>query len=144
MPCPHFEPQRIAPQSTHANARLPLIDEYDGVCHAAGGQNAEVAATARFRFCNHGYSRGECGQRISSQAPGCIRFELLKRDTERLELLVIEEQEYAPFRWFRVSFSTAEDRLDPEPADMCLRAQMRAFCASYLRHFPDLRIDAQS
>jgi hypothetical protein len=143
MPCPHFEPQRIALRPAHANSRLPLIDEYDGLCHA-DDLPADIPASARFRFCNHGYSRGECGKAVTASEPRSNRFELVKRDQSSLELLVIEEQEYAPLRWAKIIFSTAEHRLEPEPADLCLGAQLRAFCESYLRHFPDRRIDVQN
>ena len=143
MPCPHFEPQRTALRAAHANSRLPLIDEYTGLCHAADVA-AEVPDDARFRFCNHGYSRGECGKTVMARGASANRFELLRRNEGLLELLVVEEQEYAPVRWAKVMFSIAEDSLQPEPADLCLRAQLRAFCASYLRNFPDRRTDVQN
>lgn len=136
MPCPRFEPQRIALYPTHSNARLPLFDEYDGVCHAAG-QPAQISEDSRFRFCNHGYSHGECGHSLQPDAPSCNRFAVLSRDCGSLELLCVEEQEYAPVRWLKVRFSIAEERLEPEPPDTCLRAQVRAFCRSYLRRFPN-------
>jgi hypothetical protein len=143
MACPHFEPQRATQQAKHPAARLPLIDEYDGICHAGDGQS-EIPASARFRFCNHGYSRGECGQEVSATAPSCIRFELTGCEEASLEMLVIEEQDYAPVRWSKVTFKTADDRIEPDIADPCVRAQVRAFCHSYLRHFVQKRSDVEN
>jgi len=36
MACPYFEPQHVNASPEHAAARMPLIDEYDGLCRAAG------------------------------------------------------------------------------------------------------------
>ncbi len=136
MPCPFFEPQHVARQPKHPGARLPLLEEYNGLCHAATPP-CEVPESARFRFCNHGYSRGDCGHHPDPQAPSCLRFELLNRTANSLELLCLEEQEYAPLRWYKVIFSVTEGLLDPDPLDVCTRAQMRAFCTSYLARFPE-------
>ncbi|MBV8072251.1 MAG: hypothetical protein JO270_20275 [Acidobacteriaceae bacterium] len=142
MPCPHFEPQRVTPRPTHANARLPLIDEYEGVCHASG-EPAEVSSAVRFQFCNHGYSRGACGRTPNPEGPSCLRFEVLSRDGSSLEVLCVEEQEYAPLRWTKVRFSLPDERVQPEPADTCVRAQIRAFGLSFARHFADALQDSR-
>ncbi|MBV8550755.1 MAG: hypothetical protein JOY54_05600 [Acidobacteriaceae bacterium] len=132
MPCPYFEPQRIARQPKHPGARLPLLDEYDGLCHAFGGP---VPETERFRSCNHGYSRGECGHFPENGSGSCFRFEVLHRTADWLEVLRVEEQGYAPVQWQPFRFSIQTGRVEPEPIDACALAQLRAFCSSYLRRF---------
>jgi len=136
MPCPFFEPQHVARQPKHPKARLPLLDEYHGVCHA-NEDVVEIPETARFRFCNHGYSQGECGHRPKPDAASCLRFELLGRSSGYLELLYLEEQNHVPVRWQKVIFRITESALEPEPEDVCARAQMQAFCKSYLARFPE-------
>jgi hypothetical protein len=112
MPCPYFEPRQALPQPTYPSARLPLIDEYDGVCHART-EALPVEAEGRLRFC--------------------FRFDVVQRSVAGLELLFIEEAFFAPLAWRRLQFVIDGERLEPDPADPCERAQILAFCRSYLR-----------
>ena len=135
MPCPYFAPQRVATDPLHVSARLPLIEEYDGLCHAyAEAINAPQAL--RFRCCNHGYSRGGCERVPPTEIRSCARYNVMRRSEFTLDVLCIEEQNYAPLRWQSVEYSIAGDRLTAELSDLCLQAQLLAFCRSYIRCFP--------
>jgi hypothetical protein len=136
MPCRFFEPQRVAADARHPRTRLPLIDEYDGFCHAAP-ERVAVPEELRFRSCNHGYSRGTCAHFPESQALSGFRYTVLRCDAVALEILCVEERDYAPARWFPVRFLIAEQRLDTDTYDACVRAQAMAFCRSYLARFSD-------
>lgn len=136
MPCPYFEPQQVTTEPLYTTARLPLIDEYQGICHAHA-EPVEAPAVLRFRCCNHGYSRGAC-ERIpaSSDLPSCVRYNVVRRSEGTLAVLCIEERNYAPLRWQTIEYSIAADRLTCEVSDVCLAAQLLAFCRSYLGRFP--------
>lgn len=136
MPCPYFEPQRVASDPQHASARLPLLDEYDGLCHAVGAPLA-IAVELRFRCCNHGYSRGCCDRFPASEVRSGLRYNVVRRTAASLEILCVEEQHYAPLRWHAVEYFFESERIEPEPADVCMRAQVLAFCRSYLKRFSD-------
>lgn len=135
MPCPYFEPQRVVAHPQHARARLPLIEEYEGACHA-GPEPFAAPEDLRFRCCNHGYSRGTCGHFPEGELRSGMRYDVLSRSSEALQLLWIEEQAFAPVRWQAISYLIASEQLQPEIADCCVRAQLLAFCRSYVRRFP--------
>ncbi|HZS55668.1 MAG TPA: hypothetical protein VFA65_14800 [Bryobacteraceae bacterium] len=137
MPCPFFEPQRIASAAHPPGGRLPLIDEYEGLCHAA---SEPVAApdSASFRWCNHGNSKGCCQHFPTDEKRSCLRYDVIEREDRSLRVLCIEEQAYAPLRWYRVQYICGEERLEPEVEDFCIRSQVIAFCRSYLARFPVL------
>ena len=97
MPCPFFEPQQVAIDPQHPRARLPLFEEYDGICHAAP-EPFRAPAEVRFRYCNHGYSRGGCASFPDVETRCCARFDVLRSDVEAIELLCVEERGYAPLR----------------------------------------------
>ena len=136
MPCPYFEPVQVASDGRHARARLPLLDEYEGVCHATG---IPLAAPAELRFacCNHGYSRGCCQRFPGGEARSGIRYHVLRRTPVGLEVLCVEEQDYTPLAWHSMQYFFEGERIEPEAADACIRAQLLAFCRSYLKRFAD-------
>jgi hypothetical protein len=139
MPCPYFEPQRVVAQPSHAHARLPLIDEYDGLCRVAPEASA-VPEELRFRCCNQGNSRGQCESFPHNALRSSLRYEVVKRSGDALEVLQldvlqIEERDYAPVEWRRIQFLPESDRLEPSVEDACARAQLLAFCRSYLRRY---------
>jgi hypothetical protein len=134
MPCPYFEPQRVVPPGQQTNARLPLIQEHDGLCRA-GAEPMEAPAAMRFRYCNHGYSRGACRHFPSHEIRSSLRYELLGRTETELEVMIIEEQDYAPAAWRIVKYSAASELVSPELHEPCLRAQVLAFCRSFLSRF---------
>jgi len=119
-----------------ATARLPLIDEYDGLCHASAPPIG-APSPLRFRYCNHGYSRGSCEYFPTGDPKSCTRYNVVRRTATTLEVLCIEEQDYAPLRWQSVQYWFEGDRIDPELTDLCMRAQLLAFCHSYLNRFSD-------
>ena len=51
MACPFFEPLAPVVHPESRNGRLPLIQEYEGVCHASG-----TGTIASGSVCNHGYA----------------------------------------------------------------------------------------
>ena len=133
MPCPYFEPRHtVSPE--HVNARLPLIDEHEGLCHA-DGEPFEAPATMRFRYCNHGYSRGACEHFPGTETRSCLRYQLTRLTGTEFEIAIIEEQDYAPTGWCIVKYSIDQERLEPEIQDCCIRAQVVAFCRAYLSRF---------
>jgi hypothetical protein len=134
MPCPYFEPQRVAADPLHAAVRLPLIDEYDGVCHASS-EAISAPRELRFRCCNHGYSHGGCQWVPAGNVRSCARFNVVRRSESTLQVLCVEEQDYAPLRWQSIEYSVSADRLLVDVTDVCLHAQLLAFCRSYLRRF---------
>lgn len=135
MPCPYFEPQRVATDPLHASARLPLIEEYDGICHAHA-ELINAPASLRFRCCNHGYSRGGCERIPLAEVRSSARCNVVRRSESTLGVLCVEEQNYAPLRWQSIEYSIAGDRLLMELSDVCLAAQLLAFCRSYVKRFP--------
>jgi hypothetical protein len=134
MPCPFFAPRNIVAQPQNVNARLPLIDEYDGSCHAFS-EPMEAPVELRFRCCNHGYSKGCCERFPSGEPRSSVRYDVLSRSQSTLELVCIEEQNYAPLRWRKIYYFLESERLEPELEDACTQAQALAFCHSYLRRF---------
>ena len=134
MPCPFFEPQQVASDPHDATARVPLIEEYEGSCRA-GAVVQPVEVADRFRCCNHGYSRGNCARFPLDDARCAYRFHTVKSDGTSLDLIWIEERDYAPVRWESVRYSFLDDSLTPQPFDICLRAQVIAFCRSYRKRF---------
>jgi hypothetical protein len=135
MACPYFEPHELARTPQHTRARLPLIDEYDGLCRAAAG-SVPAPSERRFRCCNHGYSHGLCEIFPSADARSCFRYTVVRQSAAGLEIVCIEEQDYTPLRWYPTHYSLSTGQLEPEVADACMRAQALAFCRSYLARFP--------
>ena len=143
MPCPYFEPQKVVENSHHPNARLPLLQEYDGLCHA-GSEPVQAPAELRFDCCNRGYSKGSCARFPLAEARSSMRYSILRRTSATLELICIEEQNYAPLRWRSVQFFLESKRLEPELDDACITAQAIAFCRSYLGRFSSWLLPAGS
>lgn len=132
MPCPFFEPRRLAGNPRHPGARLPLFDEYEGFCQA--GTAPVIAPEAvRFEHCNRGYSRGCCDRFPPGELRSGLRYDIVERSAAALLVLCIEEQDYTPLRWHSVRYFLEGERLEPEPPDGCVRAQLLAFCRGYLR-----------
>jgi hypothetical protein len=134
MPCPFFAPRNIVAKQQNVNARLPLLDEYDGLCHARP-EPIEAPAELRFRYCNHGYSKGSCDRFPSGEVRSSVRYDVLRQSRSALELVCIEEQNYAPLRWHTIQYFLGRERLEPEVDDVCTQAQAIAFCRSYLSRF---------
>ncbi|MGH9618277.1 MAG: hypothetical protein ACRD45_01015, partial [Bryobacteraceae bacterium] len=95
---------------------------------------AAVPEALRFR-CNLGYSRGLCHRFPDGERRSCLRYHVNGRTASTLHVLCIEEQNYAPSRWYQVQYPIAGDRLEPEIEDVCVRAQVLTFCRTYLERF---------
>jgi hypothetical protein len=132
MPCPLFEPKRKADPALDSGARLPLVYEFEGICHA--GENIMDAAH-RFHYCNRGYAKGNCLNFPTAISLSALRFDVTGRTPSILSVLVIEEENHWPRAWTRFSFSIQDGHLEPEIADVCRRAQVFQFCLSYLEKF---------
>jgi hypothetical protein len=135
MPCPYFEPQTIVSRPHSVNFRFPLIEEYNGRCHAPAGSSQTPVADC-VRLCNHGYPKGQCAQFPAEEERSCFRYSVVRRSATSLEVICVEEQDYTPLRWHSLQYNFAGDRLETEPADPCIQAQALAFCRSYLQRFP--------
>jgi hypothetical protein len=129
MPCPLFEPIRRVDHEDSWNARLPLLFEFEGICH--GGEEA-IDEERRFRFCNRGYARSYCKSFPTHVENSAIRFSVVEATAATVTVLVIEEEDHWPKRWTKTEFVIAEARLEPEIEDGCRRAQTIQFCLSYL------------
>jgi hypothetical protein len=134
MPCPYFEPKQVATDPQHRGARLPLLDEYDGLCHATGDVLG-VPSDVRFRCCNHGYSRGGCDRFPRDESRSGLRYNVVRRTGTALEIVCVEEQQYAPLHWYSIQYFLDSERIEPQLSDTCIRAQVLAFCRSYLKRF---------
>ncbi|HSU53305.1 MAG TPA: hypothetical protein VLT36_04530 [Candidatus Dormibacteraeota bacterium] len=134
MPCPLFEPVRAVSLSSYAGARLPLIDEHDGFCHAAAEAIA-VPAELRFRACNHGYSECLCGHWPTDETRSALRYSVTAQSDDALEIICVTEKDHAPVRWARVRYLVDTGALEPVLSDICMQAQALAFCRAYLKRF---------
>jgi hypothetical protein len=131
MPCRYFEPLQVVPIPFHPNARLPLIEEYDGLCHA-GSESATVPAESRFAGCNHGNRDNPCVRFPAAVQAVALRFTVAKESSDALEVLAIEELNHRPVRCQTVRFVLGTEELLPDRSDVCQRAQLLAFCRSYV------------
>lgn len=136
MPCRYFEPQQAMQGGEHTHVRVPLIREHEGVCHA-GTTPTAAPPTMRFRCCNHGYSNGCCDRLPREEQGSSTRFSVTGRTANALVVLWVEERDYAPVRWQSFEYSLQTGLMEPEVAEMCRRAQLYAFCRSYLQKFPE-------
>ncbi len=132
MPCPLFEPQRRVIQATDAQSRLPLLYEFEGVCHA--GENG-ITPIHRFHYCNRGNARGYCESFPATMPLTAVRFNVTGRTPAVLTVLVMEEENHWPRIWSTFEFGIADGHLQPEIEDTCRRAQLFHFCRGYLERF---------
>ena len=135
MPCPYFQPKQVAAEPKHPGARLPLLDEYDGLCHATR-ERLPIPEQVRFRCCNHGYSRGACERFPADESRSGLRYDVVRRTGTGLEVVCVEEKDYAPLHWQSIRYFPDTQRIEPELNDICMEAQLLAFCQSYLKRFP--------
>ena len=70
------------------------------------------------------------------RARSALRYEIVGRTAAALELLLLEERDYAPLAWQTVRYILAGELFEPEIADIVKQAQIRAFCRSFLDRFP--------
>lgn len=134
MPCLHFEPTRPVDQPLHDRSRLPLIEEYDGQCHALPGAVAAVGEM-RWQCCNQGYSLGRCAQFPAGGFGGALRYSVTSRTEDLLEVVWIEERDHAPFRHGGLHFTISTASLVETGLDAILAAQALAYCQSYVKRY---------
>lgn len=132
MPCPLFEPVRRVTPPSGVSLRLPLIFEFEGICHAA---NEAVDRAHRFRYCNHGNARGRCHSFPPEMLTSALRFNITDRTASSLKVEVVEEENYWPRAWSSFEFLIQDSSLVPEIEDKCRRAQVFHFCRSFLDKF---------
>lgn len=87
--------------------------------------------------CNHGYSREVCPNFPAADDRSALRYSVIHRSAECLELLVIVERGYAPVSWQPVRYFIQSGVLEPPMPHACTQAQALAFSQAYLRRFPN-------
>ena len=132
MPCPYFEPTQVAGDPQSAFGRLPLIAEYNGVCHRDGSA-IKGRSPLRFEGCNQGRWHAECPHNNQMDSRVSRRFTVRARTETTLVVLVLEEVDHAPVRWREVVYLPAENAFTELIDSAAESAQIRAFCASYLQ-----------
>lgn len=130
MACPFFQPLQPASRPAHAGARLPLIREYDGLCHA-GGAPVPAPADVRFQCCNRGYSGDDCTAFPDSETLSCLRYAIRAESAQMLQVLCIEESEHRPIRWMEAGYDIASGAVEGDMSAI-MRAQAAAFARAYL------------
>jgi hypothetical protein len=129
VPCPLFEPLAKVVPARDPEPRLPLIHEYDGICHAG---EERIDPEHRFHCCNRGNAKGTCASFPANLALTAIRFSVTARTASALTVLMVEEHNHWPGAWKTIDFMISEKRVTPEVSDVCRRAQILRFCDSYL------------
>jgi hypothetical protein len=132
MACPYFEPTRPLASGYPPGGRSPLIDLYEGNCCAAP-QPVPAPEDRLVTCCNQGYPCGRCAYLPATETRSALRYSVVSCDAERIEILCIEEADHAPLRWHTIRYDIVSGELEPDAADACMRAQVIAFCTSFLR-----------
>jgi hypothetical protein len=131
MACPFFEPREPAALPRRSGVRLPLIDEYTGVCHASGAVVLPAEAMLS-TACNQGYAYA-CPCHPSASNPSAMRYSVVLRTQQELTITWIEEQAYSPVGQGTVRVDIQSGRTVPAPLAEVISAQITAFCRSYLK-----------
>jgi hypothetical protein len=140
MPCLFFEPTSPADKPLHLRTRLPLIEEYDGRCHALP-EPSDANKEMRWPCCNQGYALGRCSHFPASGFGGAFRYSVSSQGADSLEVIWIEERDYAPFRHGALHFAISQASFIETGPDALLTAQALAFCRSYLKRHSE-RVEA--
>jgi hypothetical protein len=128
MACPYFEPTVPVQPPTLLNARLPLIEEYQGICGACASRSLVA-----FAPCNHGYPSGACVCYPAGERNRANRYSLARRTAESLEIVFVTECDHSPTSSRTLLYSISAGRIVTDGIDHCASAQAAAFCRSYLR-----------
>lgn len=119
MPCPFFYPTERAPSASWAvPPRVPLGDEYAGLCHASAEPFTPDHSTLR-NFCNCGYGRGRCACFPSDAKYDAVRFHRI--DSTRVQFI------YEKDGW------PVEHGLVDKSSAAILKRQAEEFLAAYAR-----------
>jgi hypothetical protein len=119
----------------YRSGRLPLIDEYDGLCAAENVLYVPDRETL-FRCCNHGYSQSSCPRFPPAEELSCLRYSVVRRTPDTLEIICVEEAEHEPLRWHKIEYLLEQSELRGDVPSECIRAQAIAFCQAYVRRLP--------
>ncbi|MGC2662260.1 MAG: hypothetical protein WA324_30220 [Bryobacteraceae bacterium] len=65
-----------------------------------------------------------------------MRYAVVRRAAEYLDLLVIVERDYTPITWKPQRYFVDSGVLEPACDDLCTQAQVAAFSKAYLSRFP--------
>lgn len=130
MACPFFQPTVPVDSPKYRGARLPLVREHEGFCHACEPV-LPVPAERRFECCNRGYPNFECPCFPSAESIHSRRFAVRAHDQQTLRILCIEERDHTPVTWFEAQFDLASGCVAGE-FSVLVRAQIEAFGRSYL------------
>ncbi len=129
MPCPLFEPLRKVTEPRTPSPRLPLLYEFEGICHAG---ETDVSPDHRFHYCNRGNAQGNCASFPEDYAISAIRFSVTSRTPQILTVLMLEEHNHWPGARKTIEFLIEQRQLQPQISDICRHAQILNFCVSYL------------
>jgi hypothetical protein len=134
MCCPYFDPAQPRERLSGftRDSMLPLGGFWTGICRADEGAPSIPDEAALRPLCNLGYARGNCARFPTNGGPDAVRFTVTRDDRESVLIDYVIERDHHPFAhgplaWLRPS----ADFDGPQPA-ACLRAQARAYVASYL------------
>src|SRR5438128_1799213 len=139
MACPFFEPLAPVVHPESRNGRLPLIQEYEGVCHASGTETIASGSV-----CNHGYAQGQCERYPNSEPSVALRYSVLHRKGGELQVMCIAEENHSPVRSMRLHFSSDLNGITERDLEACLMAQAVAFSRSYLSIIVSTHNDASN
>jgi hypothetical protein len=126
VPCPYFLP--VAPRNEtewFRPPRSPLGVLHTGACHATSGP---VAADAT--VCNIGYARGQCPRFPEDAVADALRFSIVAKTDESIEVLYVFETAHLPIEQGRLRFSLATQTLTGAETRPVLKQQALAFLNS--------------
>ncbi|HZU27725.1 MAG TPA: hypothetical protein VFA04_19495 [Bryobacteraceae bacterium] len=128
MPCPWFCPTRPLEDGRWAvPPRVPLIEPWEGECHAGAEPVTPDNDTARTR-CNSGYARGAC-DRFAEGRGDAVRFHVTASAPDRLQILYSYERDCWPSNHGVVEYDIASSHAECD--DAILRKQAEAFALTY-------------
>ena len=133
MACPYFEPTGTLEDHDRWSVapRLPLGAAGDGLCHA-GAQSSRPDEDTLRSYCNRGYARLGCPH-YRGDAADALRYSIEFDRDGILGIIFVEERNYGPAAFGRVEYRQDTGEVSGEMTDPILRAQVRAYAASYLR-----------
>ena len=130
MPCPWFWPTRPLEEGRWAvPPRVPLIDPWQGECHAGADWAIPDEETVRAR-CNCGYAAGACSRFVEGRGDA-VRFHVLEHSPASFRILYCYERECWPQQRGVIEYDAVDGRAACE--DELLGRQVEAFASAYRR-----------
>ena len=122
VPCPYFLPKEPLQETGWAiPPRAPLGVLCAGECHADG-----TPRLADHERCNFGYARGLCKRFPADAAVDAVRFMILARDGDLIQLRYICERDHAPQGHGTLSYNLLTHEFCGAEPGSVLSAQSRA------------------